>query len=142
MSRPRSHRSAFSLIEAIAAISLLALAVPALLWSLAQSRRSLVQPTSYTTARWLVTERLEDVLADASSPARGYAYVASSNYPAESPVSGFSGFSRSMAVAETGANLSSAGTGWKTVTVIVAWTDVQGDSQSLAASAVVTQVSP
>jgi len=48
---------------------------------------------------------------------------------------------RSVAITETGVNFV-AGTGWKTVTVTVAYTDGQATARSLAISTVLTDYTP
>jgi hypothetical protein len=88
-------------------------------------------------ARFLAAERLEQVLADRFSPSRGYSYVLAANYPAEATITGISGFARSTTVTETGASLSGAGTGYKTVSVTVSWQTRRG-TQSLVLSTVIT----
>jgi hypothetical protein len=64
--------------------------------------------------------------------------VTPSNYPAESPVDGFPGFSRTVAIEETGASLAGAGAGFKVVSVSVTWTDAGGGGTALRALAIST----
>jgi Tfp pilus assembly protein PilV len=138
--RPRSRR-AFTLLEAISALVILSISVPAMLWAIRDSVRRRADPVLLSRARWLASEKLEDIIADAHSPARGYSYLAAGNYGAESPVSGFTGMNRSVAIAETAPKFV-AGTGWKTVTVTVTYTDGQGVSRSLQLSTVLTSYTP
>lgn len=135
-----SHRSssAFTLIEAIIAIVILSVAMPPMLWAIRDSQTARVSPILTSRARWLATERLEDIIADRHSTTRGYSYVVSGNYPAEATITGFPGYTRSVAITETGAALATGGTGYKLVTVTVSWTDGRAQSQSLALSTVVT----
>lgn len=143
MTRPRViSRRAFTLVEAIAAIIILAVAVPPMMVAVRDSAVSRADPILQSRARWLVTERLEDIIADRHSPARGYAYVTGTNYPAEATISGFPGFSRAVSIIETGASLLGAGTGYKTVTVTVSWTSPKAGARSLAVSTVVTDYTP
>lgn len=135
------HRRAFSLIEAITALVVLSIAMPAMLWSIRDSVRRRADPVLLSRARWLAAERLEDCIADGHSPTRGYSYLATGNYPDETPVTGFTGMNRSVAIAETAPKFV-AGTGWKTITVTVTYTDGQGVSRSLALSTVVTSYTP
>ncbi len=93
-------------------------------------------------ARWLATEKLEDVIADRHSTTRGYDYLISGNYPPEAAVSGFPQFSRSVTLTETEADLVSAGTGYLTVEVAVGWTDTQGVGRTLEVSTVLTEYEP
>ena len=135
-----SHRG-FTLIEAITALVILSLAMPTMLWAIRDSIRRRADPILLSRARWLASEKLEDIIADAHSPARGYSYIASGNYSAESPVTGFTGMNRSVSIAETAPKFV-AGTGWKTCTVTVTYTDGQNVSRSLQLSTVVTSYTP
>ena len=137
--RPFSRRRALTLVEAVGAIVLVSVAVPPMLWALRDAQTARAAPVLAARARWLAAERLEDVLADRASPARGYAYVAAANYPPEASVAGFPGFSRSVSVTTTGVNFTPGGTGWKTVAVQVGWTDARGVPRSLSLSTVVAE---
>ncbi len=132
----------FTLIEAIAATVLLAVAVPPMISAVTASAIARQDPVNISRARWLAAERLEDVIADRHSSSRGYAYVTNANYGAESSVSGFTNFSRSVSIVETGASLSGAGTGYKRVTVTVGWMSPRFGTQTLALSTVVTDYTP
>ena len=107
---------------------------------LARGQRA--DPVQVSRARWLATEKLEDIIADRHSGTRGWGYVAASNYPAEPSISGFAGFSRSVSINETDATLSTAGLGYKTVTVSVGFVDGKGASRSYSLATVVTDYSP
>lgn len=135
-------RRAFTLVEAIAAIIILAVAVPPMMIAVRDSAVSRADPIMQSRARWLVTERLEDIIADRHSTTRGYTYVTSTNYPSEPSIIGFPGFSRSVSIAETGASLSGAGTGYKTVTITVSWMSPKAGARSLAVSTVITDYTP
>jgi hypothetical protein len=126
------------MVEAIAAIVVLAIAVPPAMWAIREAHVQRVNPRMASTARWLAVEKIEDAIADRHSTTRGYAYVVNANYATESPVSGFAGFTRSVSVTETGADLLSAGTGYKRVVVTVSWTDATSTSRSLTLTTVVT----
>lgn len=131
----------FTLIEAILAVVVLSIAMPAMLWSIRDSIRRRADPVLLSRARWLAAEKLEDCIADAHSPTRGYSYVVNANYAAETPVTGFTGMNRSVSIAETAPKFV-AGTGWKTITVTVAYTDGQGVARSLSLATVVTSYTP
>ncbi len=133
---------AFTLIEAIIAVTVLSLAVPAMFWAVRDAQAKRADPIVMSRARWLANEKLEDVIADRHSTTRGYAYVVNANYAAESSVTSFPGFTRSVSISETAANLASAGTGYKTITVTVGFLDAKGATRSLALSAVVTSYTP
>jgi prepilin-type N-terminal cleavage/methylation domain-containing protein len=127
----------FTLIEAIVAIVILSVGVPGLVMALADSHRKRVDPVMATRARMLASERLEQVIADRLSATRGYSYVTGANYPSESSITGFPGFSRTTTVTETGVSLSGGGTGYKIVQVTVTYTDGRGANRSVAVSTVV-----
>ena len=139
---PRSSRSAFTLVEAIIAVVILSVAVPPMLWALGESHAARVSPIRSSTARWLAMEKLEDVIADRHSTARGYSALIAANYPPEASVEGFPAFARHVTIAETGADLSEPGTGYKRVTVTVTWTDGAGVTHALDLATVVTEYTP
>lgn len=132
----------FTLIEAIVSIVILSTAVPAMLWAVSQAQRDRIGPVKASQARWLATEKLEDIIADRHSTTRGYSYLVNNNYAAESSITGYPGFTRSVAISETGADLASAGTGFKRATVTVTWTNSTGASKSLAIATIITDYTP
>lgn len=134
-------RRGFTLIEAIAAIIILTIAIPPLLFAMRDAHVQRVDPVLSSRARWLATAKLEDIIADRHSTTRGYDYLTAGNYPAEPSVSGYPNFSRSVTLTETEADLSTPGDGFMTVTVTVGWTDGSGDARSLSVSAVLTEYS-
>ena len=138
MKNQRRVHPGFTLIEAIIAIVILGVAVPPMLWSIQDSQVSRVAPILVSRARWLATEKLEDIVADRHSSTRGYGYVVDASYPAEAAVTGMTGFSRSVSITETGAAMASGGTGYKLVTVTVGWIDARAQARSLSLSTVVT----
>lgn len=135
-------RPAFSLVESIAALVILTLAIPPMVWALRASGAHRADAVLASRAHWLAREKLEDILADRHSTTRGYAFIDPTNYPEENPVPPFTGFRRTVAVHETAADLSSPGTGFKTVTVAVAYTDAAGKSETLSLQSVVTDYTP
>jgi prepilin-type N-terminal cleavage/methylation domain-containing protein len=138
LQRGRTNRRGFNLVETIAAVVILSIAIPAMLWSIQQAQVQRVGPVQASKARWLAAEKIEDIIADRHSPTRGYGHVTAANYPAENAVTGFPGFSRSVTITETGSDLTSAGSGYKRVTVSVAWTDAMNVPRTLSVSTVVT----
>ena len=134
------HRRAFTLIEAITAIVILGIAMPAMLLALGQAHRDRISPAMASQARWIAMEKLEDVFADRSSPSRGWEYIDGTNYPDEVTVPGSPGYSRSVDIAETGADLESLGTGYKTVSVTVTWTHADGQIHSVVLATVMTEI--
>ena len=135
MTTPR--RSGFTLIEMIAAIVILAVAVPPMLWSIRDAHSQRVSPMLASKARWLAAEKLEDLVADRHSTTRGYDYLIAANYPAEPTITGYAGFSRSVSLTETEVDLVTAGTGYMNVTVDVSWDHVTGSS-TLSVATVLT----
>lgn len=135
----RHARQGFTLIEAIAAVVILGVAIPPMLWAVQEAQAHRLTPLMVTTARWLAAEKLEDVIADRFSPTRGYDYVIAANYPAEAAVASFPAFRRTVTIAETGADLVSPGTGYKTVTVQLTWTDAMRVSRTFTLKTVLTK---
>lgn len=136
--RPAS-RPGFTLIETIAAVVILAIAIPPMVFAVRDAHVQRVNPMLLSKARWLATEKLEDVIADRHSSTRGYDYLTAGNYPVEVPVTGFPQFERRVAFSETGADLASPGTGYMTISVEVKWTDATQTERTLSVSTVVTE---
>ncbi len=139
--RALSHR-AFTLIELLIAVVVLAIATPPLVLALSDASVRRSSRTLDERARWLAAELLEEIIADRHSAARGYSYVLNANYPTQNTISGFPGFSRVVSVTTTGPNFAVGGSGYKTVTVTVNWTDPRGGAKSFALSSVVTDYTP
>jgi prepilin-type N-terminal cleavage/methylation domain-containing protein len=131
----------FTLIETISAIVVLSLGIPPMLWAIGEAHAHRANPVLLSRARWLATEKLEDVIADRHSTTRGYAYLVPGNYPAEGSITGFPGYSRTVGLTETEADLSTAGSGYMIVEVTVSFTDAEGNPRSLAVSTVLTDYS-
>ncbi len=135
-------RRGFTLIEAIAAIVLLAVALPPMLWSLREAHLSRANPVLASRARWIAVSKLEDVIADRHSASRGYDWLLPGNYPAEPTVTGYPGFARSVQLTETEADLTTAGTGYMNIVVSVSWTDAGGAARTLDVATVLTEFVP
>jgi prepilin-type N-terminal cleavage/methylation domain-containing protein len=91
--------SGFTLVEVvlvlvIAAVSLLPLSM---LFATTSIRSG--DAHNATVAAQLAEAKMEEIAADKNSPTRGYAYLVAGNYPPETPVPAFPGYSRSVAVA-------------------------------------------
>jgi len=136
------RRLAFTLIETLAAVVILAIAIPPMLWAVRDAHVGRVDAILSSRARWLATEKLEDVIADRHSTPRGYSYLTVGNYPTESPVAGFANFNRSVAFIETQADLVTVGSGYMNVTVSVTWNDATGTARTMAISTVLTDYTP
>jgi len=141
MSRRRNHK-AFTLVETIGMIVVMAVALPPTLFSLREASVDRVAPVLASRARWLATSKLEDIIADRHSTTRGYDYLISNNYPAESSITGYPGFTRTVSFTETEIDLVTPGTGVMTVTVTVSWNDPKKGSRSLSVSTILTEYSP
>ncbi len=143
---PLTNRRAtgFTLVELIAAIVLLAVAVPPMLWATSQAQHQYVDPVLSSRARWLATEKLEDIIADRYSTTRGYDHLVSSNYPDELPgsIPGFAAYERQVTLIETQADLTTPGTGYMTVTVHLSWTGSTGKARETSVSTVLTEYTP
>jgi len=141
-SSPSRARSGLTLIELVACIVVVATAVPPMLWSISDATVRQLGPVMSSRARWLATERLEDIIGDRHAAGRGYSYLVNANYAAESNISGFPGFQRGVAIVETGASLIGSGTGYKTATVTVFWKDPRRGDVSLQLATVLTEYTP
>jgi prepilin-type N-terminal cleavage/methylation domain-containing protein len=137
-----ARRRGFTLIETIAAIVILAIALPPMLFAIRDAHVQRVNPVLSSQARWVATEKLEDILADRHSASRGYDYLSGAHYPPEPSVDGFPAFSRSVALLETGPDLSTPGSGYMIVTVNVSWVDATSAARTLSISSVVAEYSP
>lgn len=89
----------YTLIELVMTLMLLGIGVPTLITVGNQCLQGLHQGAYVTTASSLAQEKLEKILSDRDAANRGYSYIIAGNYPAENPVSGFTGFSRAVTVA-------------------------------------------
>jgi prepilin-type N-terminal cleavage/methylation domain-containing protein len=132
------RRLGFTLTETIAALVILSIGLPPMLWSVRDAHAHRANSVLASRARWLATEKLEDIVADRHSTTRGYTYLVPGNYAADPPITGFPGYSRSVTLNETLADLVTAGSGYMNVTVTVSFTDAWGASQSLAVTTVLT----
>jgi prepilin-type N-terminal cleavage/methylation domain-containing protein len=139
--KPRTR--GFTLIEAITAVVVLAVAIPGMFWGIRDAQMRRIDPIQASKARWLAAEKLEDIIADRHSSTRGYTYVVDGNYGAEASVSGYPGFSRSVTITESNASLmAGSGTGYKRVTVSVTFRDGRNTSRTLSLATVVTDYTP
>jgi type II secretory pathway pseudopilin PulG len=128
----------FTLMELIASILLLSIALPPLVVAMRDGVVRQAAVNQRAVARWLAHARLEEVIADRHSASRGYGAVVTGFYAAEAPVSGWPGFNRTVTITETGPNLSTAGTGYKVVTVTVTWRDTIRGASNLQIQTVLT----
>jgi len=105
------------------AVVILSIALPPLVVSFADASMQSIYPSNASVASFLAIERMEEVVARRYRGTDGYQAVTVTNFPAESPVSGFPGFNRSVAVSYTDASLAPVGSdqGYKKVRVAVTW---------------------
>ncbi|MCI0650602.1 MAG: hypothetical protein L0Z55_01825 [Planctomycetes bacterium] len=111
------------------AIVILAIALPPLLFAFSEGARDAVLAEKQTISAFLAQQKLEEIVADRHAAGRGYGYLASANYAAESPVAGFASFSRSVSFSEVqAADLATAqsGSGYKKAVVTVDYTGPTG----------------
>jgi prepilin-type N-terminal cleavage/methylation domain-containing protein len=142
--RPRDSAAGFTLVETIAAVVILAIAVPPMLWALREAHVQRADPVLASRARWLASEKLEDVIADRHSSTRGWAWLNVTNYPPEArgTIPGYEQFSREVSFSETMADLETPGSGYMNVTVDVRWNDARGVERSLQIATVLTDYAP
>jgi prepilin-type N-terminal cleavage/methylation domain-containing protein len=95
-----ARQRGFTLIELVAIIVLLSIAGTAILGMFGQVGRSLTTNQDTQTGAQLVQEKAEQILADRRNAARGYAWIVAANYPAETPISGFAAFDRSVTISD------------------------------------------
>ncbi len=134
------RKPAFTLMETIGAIIILAVAIPPMMMTLQHVSQMRATPVTLSRARWLAVEKLEEILADSYSDERGYDYVTSANYLTETPISSDPDYSRSVSIIETGPDLSSSGSGYKTITLEIEWQSMTpGETHSLTIASVITE---
>jgi Tfp pilus assembly protein PilV len=94
----RPGSGGFTLVEVVILIVVASIAVLplAMLFATTSIRSSDAQSASI--AAQLAQAKLEEITADRNASTRGFSYVVSGNYPAESPVPAFTNFQRSVAV--------------------------------------------
>lgn len=141
MTPRRARHGGFTLIESIMAVVVISVMVPPTLVLIRDAQVRRASPILASRARWLATEKLEDIIADRHSTTRGWTYIGNASYPSESPVNGFANFSRTVTVTETGADLATSGTGYKRVTVTITWIDPRRGAASLNLATVLTDYS-
>lgn len=118
-----TRRRATTVIEVAMALVILSVALPPLVMAFADASKQSILPANSAVASYLAVERMEEVIARRYRGTDGYDSVTESNFPDESPVSGFTMFSRTVRVALIDHLLASAGSdqGYKKVTVTVSW---------------------
>ncbi|MFC1855442.1 prepilin-type N-terminal cleavage/methylation domain-containing protein [Thermodesulfobacteriota bacterium] len=131
-----SAKNGFTLIETILVIIVLAISSYGVLSVFINGLKESASPLQGVQAIELAKEKLEIIIADKHDTSKGYAYIVSGNYPAETPVSGFSEFNRSVTLQEIDAldlATASPGSGYLKVTVTVSWSSGSISLDSLVA---------
>ncbi len=142
------RRQGFTLIETVASIVILVVAVPPMLWTVRTALRDRVNPMLASKARWLASDKIEDIIADRHSASgnRGWDYLVTGNYTDEDygDITGYPQYRRTVTFDETEADLSTpnAAGGYMKVTVTIEWTDSAGQAQTLSISTVLTEYVP
>ena len=94
------NHNGFSLIETIIVIVIIGIAAIGVLSVFITGMRGAADPLITIQVIELAQEKMDIVIGDRQNTARGYSYATTpANYPAESPVSGFASFNRSVAIA-------------------------------------------
>ncbi len=91
-------QNGFSLIELVIVIVIFGIASAGLMTLFSTGIKKSADPLLQNQALQLAQEKIEIILGDRLNPARGFAYITSANYPAESPVTGFPDFSRTVTI--------------------------------------------
>jgi Tfp pilus assembly protein PilV len=92
-------QSGFTLIEVVLIIVVAGVAVLPLSMLFANASIHSGDAKNATVAAQLAQTKMEEIAADKNSPMRGFAYLVAGNYPAESPVTAFPNYSRSVTIA-------------------------------------------
>lgn len=111
----------FTLPEVVLVLVIAAVAVLPLGMLFANSSIRSGEARNATVMAELAEAKMEEIAADKNSPSRGFSYLVGSNYPAESPVAAFPGYSRSVAFAPDSVY---DGVTFRTVSVTVAFSSV------------------
>ncbi len=116
-------RRSLTLIEVTLGVVVLGFCLVPVVKGFADGARSTIDTTQASVAGFLVTERMEQIIAGRYRDASGYSDLTASSYTNEASVNGFPAFARSVEVTEVGADLATpeSGSGIKRVTVRVTW---------------------
>ncbi len=95
----RRHEAGFTLPEVVLILVITAIAVLPLGMLFANSSIRSSEAHNATVMAQLAQAKMEEIAADKNSPSRGFTYLVTGNYPAENPVTGFTGYARSVAFA-------------------------------------------
>lgn len=120
--RSRLRRST-TIIEVVAALTILSIALPPLMTAFADASRQTIYPANAAVAAFLTVEKMEEIVARRYRGTDGYSAISSANFPAETPVSGFPVFNRSVTITYVNSSLATVGSdqGYKKARVTVTW---------------------
>jgi Tfp pilus assembly protein PilV len=119
--RPHRREAGFTLIEIVLIIVIAAIAILPLSMLFANTSIRSGDARNATIAAQLAQAKMEELTADKNSPARGFGYLVAGNYPAETPVTAFTGYNRSVSFAP---DSTYDGVTFRTVTVTVTCTNI------------------
>lgn len=119
--RPAASEAGFTLPEVILILVIAAVAVLPLGMLFANSSIRSGEAHNATVMAELAQAKMEEIAADKNSPSRGFSYLVAANYPAESPVSAFPGYSRTVSFAPDSVY---DGVTFRTVSVTVSFASV------------------
>lgn len=116
-------RRSTSIIEVVLAVGILGIAMPPLLSAFANASFQSIRPMNATTASFLSTDRMEEMVARRYRSSDGYDALTESAFPDELPVAGYPNFARLVTISFTEASLNtvSIDEGYKKVRVTVSW---------------------
>jgi Tfp pilus assembly protein PilV len=115
----RGRAAGFSILEAVAAIVLLGIAVPPILSFLLEGARGGIFPERQTISYFLAMERMEEIIADRHSSSRGYSYLIPAHYPDESLTDGYVRMVAFSEVSPADLATPQSGSGYLKITVTV-----------------------
>ena len=96
--RSQAAESGFTLIEAIMTLVVLSIAAVGVLSVFTVGMQGSSNPLLINQAIVLAQDRMETIVGDRENALRGFAYIQPANYAAESPVTGFPNFNRSVSI--------------------------------------------
>lgn len=117
------RRRSTTIIEVVAAMAILSVALPPLISAFAEASRQTIFPSNSAVASFLAIERMEEIIARRYRGTDGYTALAAANFANESSVSGFPLYARTVSIAYVTSTLAPSANdqGYKKVTVTVTW---------------------
>ena len=130
------RRAGYTLVEVILVVVVAGIAMPPLMAVFAEMSHKSARPDLLLIATTLAREKMEIIASDKFNTSRGYAYLVSGNYPAESPVTG-STFTRTVTftdVASSDLSTAQAGSGYRKAVVWAFRCEFPGENRKAADS--------